>query len=170
MPKLALQLKAQFLAVTSLLPSDPDHTLMLSLKCTSCHEVHPKLVGVTPSDSHETTKGARGSANLVMSCGFCKKESSAKFEEPTAKEPLWRAIEAEGEGEGAKWQTLCVLDFRGLEPVGFEASGTWTCKGLESGTLFDSVEFDDGVEWMDYDEKAGGEVSIMELEHRWQRV
>lgn len=57
-----------------------------------------------------------------MSCGFCKKESSAKFEEPTAKEPLWRPIEVEGEGEGAKWQTLCVLDFRGLEPVGFEAS------------------------------------------------
>lgn len=114
--KLALQLKAQFTNVTSLHPTDPDHTLMLRLKCTSCHEQHPKLVGVTPSDSHEMTKGARGSANLVMSCAFCKKESSAKFEEP----PLWRQIDA-GDG-GAEWKTLCVLDFRGLEPVGFDPS------------------------------------------------
>lgn len=35
-----------------------------------------------------------------------------------------------------------------------ERKGTWTCKGSESGTPFDSVEFDDGVEWMDYDEKV----------------
>lgn len=41
---------------------------MLKLKCTSCHEEHSKLVGITPSDEHEMTKGARGSANLVMSC------------------------------------------------------------------------------------------------------
>lgn len=151
--KLALQLKAQFTSVTSLLPADPDHTLMLTLKCTSCHEPHPKSVGITPSDSHDTTKGSRGSANLVMSCSFCKKESSVKFEEPTAKEPLYRPIEAD-EG-GARWQTLCVLDFRGLEPTGFDpTSGTWTCKGVESGTKFDEVAFDDGVEWMDYDEKV----------------
>ncbi|KAF6767034.1 Protein of unknown function DUF866, eukaryotic [Kalmanozyma brasiliensis GHG001] len=168
MPKLALQLKAQFNNVTHLLPADPDHTLMLKLKCTSCHEEHSKLVGVTPSDENEMTKGARGSANLVMSCSFCKKESSAKFEEPTTKAPLWRPIDADE--AGATWQTLCVLDFRGLEPVGFDPSGSWTCQGLESGTTFDGVEFDDGVEWMDYDEKAGEEVSIMELEHRWQRV
>uniref|UniRef100_V5EZJ3 Tyrosinase copper-binding domain-containing protein n=1 Tax=Kalmanozyma brasiliensis (strain GHG001) TaxID=1365824 RepID=V5EZJ3_KALBG len=114
MPKLALQLKAQFNNVTHLLPADPDHTLMLKLKCTSCHEEHSKLVGVTPSDENEMTKGARGSANLVMSCSFCKKESSAKFEEPTTKAPLWRPIDADE--AGATWQTLCVLDFRGLEP------------------------------------------------------
>lgn len=44
----------------------------------------------------------------------------AEFEEPTAKEPLWRPINADE--HGATWQTLCVLDFRGLEPVGFEPS------------------------------------------------
>lgn len=92
---------------------------MLKLKCTSCHEEHSKLVGVTPSDSHEMTKGARGSANLVMSCSFCKKEGSAKFDDPTTKEPLWRPIEAD-EDKGAQFQTLCVLDFRGLEPIGFD--------------------------------------------------
>ncbi|ETS65169.1 hypothetical protein PaG_00233 [Moesziomyces aphidis] len=168
MPRLALQLKAQYTNVTGLAPADEDHTLMLKLKCTSCHEEHSKLVGITPSDEHEMTKGARGSANLVMSCNFCKKESSAKFDEPTAKNPLWQPVEADAES-GANFHTLCTLDFRGLEPVGFEPTGTWKCKGTESNTVFDSVEFEDG-EWMDYDEKAGQEVSIMELEHRWQRV
>lgn len=97
---------------------------------------------------------------------FC----DAEFEEPTAKEPLWRSIKA-SESEGAQWQTLCVLDFRGLEPVGFEPQGTWICRGTESNSTFDAVEFEEeGTEWMDYDEQAGAEVSIMELESRWQRV
>jgi hypothetical protein len=32
--------------------------------------------------------------------------------------------------------------------------GAWTCKGIESGTVFDNVVFEDGNEWMDYDEKV----------------
>ncbi|PWY99295.1 DUF866-domain-containing protein [Testicularia cyperi] len=167
MPRLALQLKAQLNNVTDLKPADEDYTLMIKTKCSSCHEEHSKTIGITPSDEHEMTKGARGSANLVMSCSFCKKEGSAKFDEPTAKEPLWRPIQASE--EGAEYQTLCVLDFRGFEPVSFEPQGTWVCKGTESGTLFDAVEFEDG-EWMDYDEKAGAEVGILELEHRWKRA
>ncbi|KAN0062928.1 hypothetical protein ACQY0O_004749 [Thecaphora frezii] len=168
MPKFALQLRAQLTNVTSLLPSDADYTLMIKTKCTSCHETHDKVVGVTPSDEKELQKG-RGTANLVMSCSFCKKEGSAKFDEPTAKAPLYRAIEA-NQDTGAEFQTLCVLDFRGIEPVDFSPQGTWTCKGLESGTVFDAVEFEDGKEWMDYDEKAGDEVSILELESRWNRA
>ncbi|EPQ27217.1 uncharacterized protein PFL1_05140 [Pseudozyma flocculosa PF-1] len=168
MPKFALQLQAQFTNVTSLLPGDGDYTLMVKTKCTSCHEVHPKLIGITPSDEKELQKG-RDTANLVMKCNFCKKEASAKFDEPTSKAPLYRPIEA-NEDSGAEFQTLCVLEFRGLEPVEFVPQGTWTCKGLSSGTVFDAVEFDDGKEWMDYDEKAGDEVSIMELESRWQRA
>lgn len=66
--RLALQLKAQFNNVTDLKPQEEDYTLMIRTKCSSCHEEHSKTVGVTPSDQHEMTKGARGSANLVMSC------------------------------------------------------------------------------------------------------
>lgn len=36
--------------------------------------------------------------------------------------------------------------------------GTWKCKGTESNTVFDSVEFEDG-EWMDYDEKVRSPLS-----------
>lgn len=41
--------------------------------------------------------------------------------------------------------------------------GTWKCKGAESGTPFDEVEFEDGT-WNDYDEKAGEPVGISEIE------
>ena len=35
----------------------------------------------------------------------------------------------------------------------FHLQGTWKCKGAESGTVFDDVEFEDG-RWDDYDEKV----------------
>ena len=81
---------------------------------------------------------------------------------------MYRAIEADADS-APKWQTLCVLDFRGIEPVSFSPQGTWVCKGIESGTKFDDVEFEDG-EWMDYDEKAAQEVAISELSSQWKRV
>lgn len=139
---------------------------------------------------------------------FVRVVNTTEFDEPTTKAPLWQPITADTDA-GAQWQTLCILDFRGLEPVSFDPSvchpppplfsefqlnisppsfshlrvlqrgatwfglwftnslympfspffvwmlqGAWTCKGLESGTKFEGVEFDDGVEWMDYDEKV----------------
>jgi hypothetical protein len=33
------------------------------------------------------------------------------------------------------------------------SQGTWQCKGADSGTVFDNVEFEEG-EWVDYDEKV----------------
>lgn len=37
--------------------------------------------------------------------------------------------------------------------MSFLLQGTWKCKGAESGTVFDDVEFEDG-RWDDYDEKV----------------
>jgi hypothetical protein len=37
--------------------------------------------------------------------------------------------------------------------------GTWSAKGLDSGTKFSEITLDEG-EWYDYDEKSGEEVSI----------
>ena len=44
-----------------------------------------------------------------------------------------------------------------------DANGTqghWEAVGVESGTKFTGIEFDEGGEWYDYDEKAGEEVGI----------
>ncbi|PWN88947.1 DUF866-domain-containing protein [Acaromyces ingoldii] len=166
MPKLALQIRAQLENVTELQPaSASDHMLMVRVKCTSCQEEHPKDVGIAPNEEAEVQKG-RSTANLVMNCSLCKREMTAKFEEPTAKAPLWRPYSP---SEGAVFSTLCVVEARGLDFVGFIPVGTWKCKSTESDTVFDSVEFEDGA-WTDYDEKGGASVSIMELESQWVRA
>ncbi|CAO1637663.1 unnamed protein product [Parajaminaea phylloscopi] len=168
MPLLALQLRAQLENVTALRPSTDDYTLMVKTKCNSCHEEHAKVVGITPGSEVEM-KGGRGSADLVMSCQFCKRESSAKFEEPTSKLPLWRPYSPR-EDSGADWQTICVLDVRGMDLIGWEAEGTWSCSSTVSKAKFEDVEFDENREWTDYDEKGGEPVGITELEGRWVRA
>ncbi|CAO1633420.1 unnamed protein product [Jaminaea pallidilutea] len=167
MPRLALQIKAQLENVKELRPSTDDYTLMVKTQCTSCHEEHPKLVAITPESEIET-KGGRGTADLVMSCQFCKREGSAKFEENPPKEPRWRPY-SNPEDSGADWRTLCVLDVRGMDLVGWEPMGTWKCKATSGNTTFDDVEFDESSEWTDYDEGAGEPVGITELEGKWVR-
>ena len=43
--------------------------------------------------------------------------------------------------------------------------GEFLATGLESGTKFTSIDLGEG-EWFEYDEKAGGEVSVREC--RWE--
>lgn len=47
----------------------------------------------------------------------------------------------------------------------FSTQGEWTARGLESSTLFPSVDLQEG-EWFDYDEKAAEEVSVREV--KWE--
>lgn len=43
-----------------------------------------------------------------------------EFEEPTPKTPLWRPYSMTEDGV-AEWQTLCVVDARGVDLVGWAA-------------------------------------------------
>ncbi|PWN28600.1 DUF866-domain-containing protein [Jaminaea rosea] len=170
MPLFALEIRAQLENVTALRPASDDYTLMVRTKCNSCHEEHPKLVGITPGSEIEM-KGGRGTADFVMSCSFCKRESSATFPQPTSKAPLWRPYSPSPDS-GPVWAPICTLDVRGMDIIGFEPEGIWSCQGTGEGSKlskFDEVEFDGG-EWTDYDEKSGEPVSIMELEGRWVRA
>ncbi|KAI9678991.1 MAG: hypothetical protein M1822_007417 [Bathelium mastoideum] len=62
----------------------------------------------------------------------------------------------------AKKKNIIQLDCRGLEFVEFKADGEWLAQGSESGTTFSGIDLSEG-EWFDYDEKAGEEVSIKDL-------
>lgn len=181
MPNLALQLKGDLQNVTELVPADSlEAELLVSLKCTSCQEEHPRPVALVPSSVVEMQK-SRGEATLVINCAGCRRENSASYvvkssggkeEGGLGKSAPWTPIIA---GDAPSWQTLCTVEFRGIEPLdpaidGLLAdSSSWKCKGTESGTPFNEVEFEDG-EWHDYDEKAGDEVGITDVEVRWQRV
>ncbi|KAK0552926.1 hypothetical protein OC846_001506 [Tilletia horrida] len=166
MPSFSLYIKAQCENVKDLQPADDAYTLMCRVKCTSCHEEHPNLVGIEFGEEKDVQR-SRGTANLVMHCSMCRSIMTAKFDEPTTKAPLYRPYSVP-EDSGADFQVLCVLDCRGVEMVAFEPQGVWRCKSTASKTEFDEVTFEDG-EWTDYDEKADVPVSIMEFESKWER-
>jgi len=94
------------------------------------------------------------------------------FDDPKGKKPE-TPVHTMARAEKNEASTLVVFECRGCEFIGFEArvrpleypwlnlsllirscfQGSWTCKGAESGTVFESFEFEDG-RWDDYDEKA----------------
>lgn len=51
---------------------------------------------------------------------------------------------------------LLLEQCRGCEITAFDPKGTWSCKGTESGTVFNEVELslDEPDGWTDYDEKV----------------
>lgn len=58
---------------------------------------------------------------------------------------------------------MLEIDTRGIDFEAFKADGKFQCIGEESNTKFDDVDLEDN-EWYDYDEKAGAEVSITNIE------
>ncbi|KAI9876820.1 MAG: hypothetical protein M1830_005639 [Pleopsidium flavum] len=103
--------------------------------------------------------GSRGEANFVWRCKSCKnvqRESTATIKAPPS--PYQHA-------SPPKRQNIIEFDCRGLEFTEFKADGEWLAKGLDSPTIFSSIDLQEG-EWFDYDEKAGDEVSIKDL--KWE--
>jgi CXXC motif containing zinc binding protein, eukaryotic len=104
------------------------------VKCTSCHETHPKLVGLNRmvstcdlgtimftlydclchlQEQHELSGSKGNTAHFVWRCGMCKRESSAKFDPSFPIRPY--TIESSG-----SFAPLLVLDCRGLEFTDFD--------------------------------------------------
>lgn len=50
-----------------------------------------------------------------------------------------------------------------LADEAYARQGEWQAVGLESGTKFSGIDLTEG-EWFDYDEKAGEEVSITNVQ------
>lgn len=140
-----------------------------------------------------TTIGKPTPAHFVWKCTNCKRESSAKFE-PGSKITPYRP------DSGDKFVGVLVIECRGLEFTGFKpevrylsaflpvtltrVKGHWTCKGIESGTIFSEIDLQGG-EWADYDEKvnlqlyrsinsnglqASLPVAILNIESKWDRA
>lgn len=63
----------------------------------------------------------------------------------------------------ARQQKILEFECRGCEFVEFRPDGDWKARGLDSGTVFKDIDLTEG-DWFDYDEKAGAEVSIKELQ------
>ncbi|KAJ1657036.1 hypothetical protein IWQ61_003489 [Dispira simplex] len=160
MVKLQLSIKADLINVTDLAPLDPDYDFHFKIKCNSCQEVSNNWISMNQLDTSPIS-GSRGEANLVMRCKFCKREGSASFERGTL-----RAYQVEQSG---RFAPLIQMECRGLEPVECQLTDGWKVVGADSNIKFDEVDLSEGV-WADYDEKAGKEVSVMDVEFQITKV
>nr|CAG8448001.1 9474_t:CDS:2 [Entrophospora candida] len=147
-------LPAELENVTDVGPSGDEYEWHFKVKCNSCNELNENWVGMNRLSQNEIL-GSRGTANLVIRCKFCRRESSAQIDPiPTQ---LY-TIENNG-----KFVKILAVDCRGLELMGFKATG------VDSKTLFEDIDLTEGI-WADYDEKAEVPVGISEIETEFKRV
>ncbi|KXN72720.1 DUF866-domain-containing protein [Conidiobolus coronatus NRRL 28638] len=159
--KLKLLLKAELVNVTDLQVPDEAEDLYFQVKCTSCQEVHANWVSMNRVEKFDLS-GSRGDANLVLKCKLCNRESSASFDESKPIKPY----SIENTNQFAEFATF---ECRGLEIINFQPREGFFAKGAESNTRFEDIDLTDG-EWADYDDKANVEVSIMDIEVKFQRA
>ncbi|KAI8367749.1 hypothetical protein BD560DRAFT_399464 [Blakeslea trispora] len=159
MVKLGLYLKADLENVTDLAPVE-DFEWYFKIECTSCHEVDESWISFNQQDTYDMNS-SRGTANLVMRCKFCKRDMSAQFE-PSFK------LKKYDIDNNSKFQQIAQFDCRGLELIDFDPRESWTCKGAESGTVFEDVDLTE-KEWVEYDEKSGEPVGINNIEVEFKK-
>jgi len=162
MVRLQLSIKAELENVTDLIPASDDFEWFFKVKCTNCHEEHPKIVSLNRVEEREVSAGKGSSAHFVWRCSQCKRESSAKFEASNPPKPY----SADSNGQ---FSPIVALDCRGLEFIDFDPRGIWKCVGTESGMVFSEVDLEEG-EWVDYDEKAALPVGVSAIESEWSRA
>ncbi|CDO54053.1 hypothetical protein DV113_004039 [Geotrichum candidum] len=152
-----LALKTELSGVTDLTFNDTledPYLYTFKIACTVCREVHPKEITINLYETNEIP-GSKGEANFVFKCGSCGKRSSVN-----ASKPKTSVYTLEDSGKSVR---LLDIDSRGIDFVSFIPDGKFKCQGAESNTKFDEVDLEDN-EWYDYDEKAGDEVSITNVQ------
>jgi hypothetical protein len=92
----------------------------------------------------------------MFKCKECKNESNANI------------IKLDPVSTSNKWARVLEIDSRGLDFVEFVPQGKFVAKGEETSTPFE-LELEDN-EWYDYDDKAGEEVSVVDVEWKVERT
>lgn len=154
MVKYFLKAKAELAQVRELQPVDTTESpfeYTFTIQCTNCRETHDKPVTINRFESHDIS-GSRGEASFVYRCRICKSEHSAQIERTK------ETVSVSGE-----WAKLLSIDARGVDFVSFIPEGKFQCVGAESNTKFEEVDLED-LEWYDYDDNKGEEVSVTEVE------
>ncbi|KAK6461524.1 hypothetical protein DFJ63DRAFT_314158 [Scheffersomyces coipomensis] len=156
MVKFYLNVSATLDGVTNFQPIDTPESpfeYTFTIQCTKCRTTHDKPITINRFEEHDIT-GSRGEASFVFRCKECKSEHSISILRTTKSLTL---------DDDKKSIPILEIDARGLDIEKFIPDGLYQAIGAESNTKFNDFEFDDG-EWYDYDDKAGAEVSITEVE------
>ena len=105
----------------------------MQVKCGSCNEQADKWMYICQTESVDV-KGGRGSANLVVKCKLCSRESnmgkliktkcSRQFSLTSSQFSLYKDIIVDSvapynEPDEGKFKTVVKFDCRGMEPCDF---------------------------------------------------
>lgn len=157
---IGLQLSADLEGVTNLHFRDSQneyYQFKFRVECEGCRSENPKPVDFNAHEKVEA-EHTRGEFSFVMKCKMCKRSGTI----------LVHNISKDGySSPDGKPATLATFDVRGLRLVEFVPDGYFTAESEYNGAKFTEVELIDG-EWYDYDEPAGSEVSIQNV--NWELV
>ncbi|ODV82361.1 DUF866-domain-containing protein [Suhomyces tanzawaensis NRRL Y-17324] len=154
MVKFYLKVSATLTNIAELTTFDTPQTpfeYKFKIECTGCRTIHDKPVTINRFESHEQA-GSKGEASFVFRCKECKREHSANILKTN-----------QSLSEDSKSAALLEIDARGIDFVEFIPDGRFEAVGPESGTKFEEIDLEEN-EWYDFDEKAGEEVSITDVE------
>uniref|UniRef100_A0A914X0K0 CXXC motif containing zinc binding protein n=1 Tax=Plectus sambesii TaxID=2011161 RepID=A0A914X0K0_9BILA len=158
MPRFALEVKANMVNVSNLMPEElPDFRWHVKLKCSNCGEVSDHWQYVV-AENQSTTGSGRGSANFTEKCKLCSRQNSLDI--------LTETFKPYTADKNLEYQAMIAFDCRGLEPVDFDPRNGWCCESTESSAKFSDVDLTER-EWADYDEAASAAVEINEWQHRF---
>lgn len=161
MVKIALQIKAHLENLTNFRAQGEDFRWYLKLKCSNCNEETPECVYLS-LDENSPVKGGRGHASLVMKCKLCSRENHIDI--------IREYIKPYCDKDVGTFATIVAFDCRGIEPVDFSPRAGFVAEGVESGTPFNEIAFNEGVpnaDWVDYDEPASQPVGVYNIEHKF---
>ncbi|EFW18313.1 hypothetical protein CPSG_04999 [Coccidioides posadasii str. Silveira] len=176
----ALTVSAVLAGVTDLQPTDTEDSpyhYSFRVQCTSCREVHPKLVSFNRWEKHSLS----GSRAMRISSGNADSAIMAKDITLQRENSASFTNNPSAYTESQAQQQIIQFDCRGLEftefipdiliwqTVSAAFQGEWQAKGAESNYPFTGIDLQEG-EWYDYDEKAGEEVSVTGLKWEIKRV
>ncbi|XP_048745758.1 CXXC motif containing zinc binding protein-like isoform X2 [Ostrea edulis] len=159
MVKIALQLKVDLENLTNFRADGDDFRWYLRLQCSNCNEETSEFQYLSLAET-VPVKGGRGHVSLLMKCKLCSRENSIDI--------LKDSIKPYRDTDSGRFATAVVFDCRGLEPIDFSPRAGFVAEGVESGTPFTEIAFNDGdPDWVDYDEPASQSVGVYNIEHKF---
>ena len=138
-----------------------DHVFQLDVKESAGSEER-KNVQVDPDEEQEVPNSKNATAQLIMKFGG-KQHCTLKVVTGELKGDIIRAQTADDTG----MVPIAAFECRGMEPTKWTPTAGYVAES-EAGVVYDDVNFKDGDDWCEYDEKSGESMMVSkEIQHEF---
>ena len=151
-PIFLLRIKAELEGVAKFtVPTD--HVFQLDVKESAGSEER-KDVQVDPDEEQEVPNSKNATAQLIMKFGG-KQHCTLKVVTTELKGDIIRAQTSEDTG----MVPVAAFECRGMEPTKWTPTAGYIAES-EAGVVYDDVNFKDGEDWCEYDEKSEESMTV----------